>query len=63
MVIEKLHGLIAAPFTPMNEDGSLNLSLILIRNTGFAVMPLKTGATGEDEMAVIFSACFWLVCE
>ena len=25
---EKLTGLIAAPFTPMNEDGSLNLSLI-----------------------------------
>lgn len=28
MRIEKLEGLIAAPFTPMNDDGSLNLSLI-----------------------------------
>ncbi|WP_346238330.1 dihydrodipicolinate synthase family protein [Niabella insulamsoli] len=27
-MIEKLNGLIAAPFTPMNEDGSLNLSRI-----------------------------------
>jgi len=28
MSIEKLKGLIAAPFTPMKEDGSLNLSII-----------------------------------
>ena len=28
MVIEKLQGLIAAPFTPMNENGSLNLAKI-----------------------------------
>lgn len=28
MVIQKLQGLIAAPFTPMNANGSLNLSLI-----------------------------------
>ena len=28
MKITHLHGLIAAPFTPMDEDGSLNLSLI-----------------------------------
>lgn len=28
MMIEKLQGLIAAPFTPMNVDGSLNLSVI-----------------------------------
>jgi len=30
MTIQHLHGLIAAPFTPMHEDGSLNLSLIPI---------------------------------
>ncbi len=28
MQIEKIRGLIAAPFTPMNQDGSLNLSII-----------------------------------
>jgi len=28
MIINKLEGLIAAPFTPMNLDGSLNLSII-----------------------------------
>src|SRR5690348_18478702 len=28
MSIEKLKGLIAAPFTPMQEDAALNLSLI-----------------------------------
>lgn len=28
MHIDKISGLIAAPFTPMNEDGSLNLSVI-----------------------------------
>ncbi len=28
MAIQKLKGLIAAPFTPMHKDGSLNLSLI-----------------------------------
>lgn len=27
-MVKKLEGLVAAPFTPMNEDGSLNLSLI-----------------------------------
>ena len=30
MTIQHLHGLIAAPFTPMHEDGSLNLSSIPI---------------------------------
>lgn len=28
MIINKLEGLIAAPFTPLNQDGSLNLSII-----------------------------------
>ena len=28
MKIQHLSGLIAAPFTPMNKDGKLNLSLI-----------------------------------
>jgi N-acetylneuraminate lyase len=28
MDIQKIKGLIAAPFTPMNEDGSLNTGLI-----------------------------------
>ena len=28
MIMQHIHGLVAAPFTPMNEDGSLNLGLI-----------------------------------
>lgn len=51
MTIQHLHGLIAAPFTPMHNDGSLNLALIpdyyafLKRNgvTGAFI----TGSTGE----------------
>lgn len=51
MNMEKLQGLIAAPFTPMNTDGSLNLSIIksyyeLLKrngNTGAFI----AGSTGE----------------
>lgn len=70
MRIEKLKGLIAAPFTPMKEDGSLNLSLIpkyyemLIANgiTGAFIC----GSTGEGvsmttkekmEVAEAWAAC------
>lgn len=42
MHIQKLQGLIAAPFTPMNEDGSLNLSLI----PGYYEMLVANNVTG-----------------
>ena len=57
MVIEKLHGLIAAPFTPMNEDGSLNLSLIpdyyhFLKGNGVAGAFI-CGSTGEGVSMTI----------
>ena len=53
MSFKKIDGLIAAPFTPMNKDGSLNLDLIqpyyelLVRNgnTGAFII----GSTGEGQ--------------
>lgn len=42
MRIEKLKGLIAAPFTPMKEDGSLNLSII----PKYYEMLVANGVTG-----------------
>lgn len=42
MKIEKLQGLIAAPFTPMNLDGSLNLGII----PGYYEMLKANGITG-----------------
>ena len=42
MTIKKLKGLIAAPFTPMKEDGSLNLSLI----PDYYEMLVANGVTG-----------------
>ncbi len=51
MKIEKLEGLIAAPFTPMEEDGSLNIGLIpayyalLKRNK--VIGAFINGSTGE----------------
>ncbi|MDH7461175.1 dihydrodipicolinate synthase family protein [Chitinophagaceae bacterium 26-R-25] len=42
MSIQKLRGLIAAPFTPMKEDGSLNLSLI----PRYYEMLVANGVTG-----------------
>lgn len=47
----KIQGLIAAPFTPMNEDGTLNLELIpqyysLLKNNG-VVGAFINGSTGE----------------
>lgn len=51
MKIEHLHGLIAAPFTPMHKDGSLNLDLIpayyaLLKENG-VTGAFITGSTGE----------------
>lgn len=51
MVIQHLHGLIAAPFTPMNADGSLNLSVIsryyqLLKENG-VIGAFICGSTGE----------------
>lgn len=51
MTIEKLRGLIAAPFTPMKKDGALNLSLIpeyyeMLRVNGVAGAFI-CGSTGE----------------
>lgn len=51
MKIEHLHGLIAAPFTPMHKDGSLNLSVIpayygLLKENG-VTGAFITGSTGE----------------
>jgi N-acetylneuraminate lyase len=50
-MVEKIVGLIAAPFTPMNEDGSLNLSLIpeyyyFLKENG-VVGAFICGSTGE----------------
>ncbi|MGZ4019797.1 MAG: dihydrodipicolinate synthase family protein, partial [Flavisolibacter sp.] len=42
MRIQKLKGLIAAPFTPMKEDGSLNVSLI----PKYYEMLVANGVTG-----------------
>ncbi len=42
MTIQHLTGLIAAPFTPMNQDGSLNLSII----PDYYEMLKKNGVTG-----------------
>lgn len=70
MRIQKLQGLIAAPFTPMHDDGSLNLSLIpkyyemLVANgvTGAFIC----GSTGEgvsmtiDEKKAVAEA--WASC-
>lgn len=42
MEIKKLRGLIAAPFTPMKEDGSLNLSII----PAYYEMLLANGVSG-----------------
>ncbi len=41
-MIQHLNGLIAAPFTPMNQDGSLNLSVI----PGYYRMLKQNGVTG-----------------
>jgi len=51
MEIQKIEGLVAAPFTPMHEDGSLNLSLIpsyyqLLKANKIAVAFI-CGSTGE----------------
>lgn len=51
MKIEHLHGLIAAPFTPMHKDGSLNLAVIpayygLLKENG-VTGAFITGSTGE----------------
>src|SRR5687768_17224907 len=51
MKVEHLSGLIAAPFTPMREDGSLNLDIIpayyeLLRSNGVAGAFI-CGSTGE----------------
>ncbi len=51
MTIEKLEGLIAAPFTPMNEEGSLNTDLIpnyytLLKRNGITGAFIN-GSTGE----------------
>jgi N-acetylneuraminate lyase len=66
MKIEKLEGLIAAPFTPMQEDGSLNLKIIpayyqlLKRNR--ATGAFINGSTGEgvsqtlDEKKAVVTA-------
>jgi N-acetylneuraminate lyase len=70
MRVQKLKGLIAAPFTPMKEDGSLNLSIIpryyemLVGNgiTGAFIC----GSTGEGvsmtttEKMVVAEA--WAAC-
>lgn len=42
MIIQKLKGLLAAPFTPMKKDGSLNLSLI----PAYYSMLVANGVTG-----------------
>ena len=51
MMIEKLKGLVAAPFTPMNDDGSLNLSTIadyysFLKENG-VIGAFICGSTGE----------------
>ncbi|CAL1516727.1 dihydrodipicolinate synthase family protein [Chitinophaga sp. MM2321] len=70
MQFEQLKGLIAAPFTPMQKDGSLNLSLIpgyyqLLKNNGVSGAFI-CGSTGEgvsmttqEKMAV---AEAWAKC-
>lgn len=70
MKIQHLNGLIAAPFTPMNEDGSLNLSLIpayyrMLKANG-VIGSFICGSTGEgvsmtayEKMAV---AEAWAEC-
>lgn len=70
MQIEHLKGLIAAPFTPMHKDGSLNLSLIpdyyrMLKANGVSGAFI-CGSTGEgvsmtakEKMAV---AEAWAVC-
>lgn len=70
MAIQKLHGLIAAPFTPMQKDGSLNLSLIplyyeMLKANG-VTGAFICGSTGEgvsmsvNEKKVIAEA--WAAC-
>lgn len=70
MNIGKLSGLIAAPFTPMNTDGSLNLSIIptyyaRLKSNGVAGAFI-IGSTGEgvslslDEKKQVISA--WAAC-
>lgn len=70
MAFQQLRGLIAAPFTPMHEDGSLNLSLIpqyyaMLKNNGVHGAFI-CGSTGEgvsmttrEKMAV---AEAWAAC-
>ena len=70
MIIQHLHGLIAAPFTPMHKDGSLNLSLIpsyysMLKANGIngAFICGSTGEgvsmTAKEKMAV---AEAWAAC-
>ena len=51
MMIKKLTGLVAAPFTPMNDDGSLNLSTIpdyyLFLKENGVIGAFICGSTGE----------------
>jgi N-acetylneuraminate lyase len=56
-MLEKLIGLIAAPFTPMNDDGSLNLSVIpdyyyFLKENG-VVGAFICGSTGEGVSLTI----------
>src|SRR5690625_2125613 len=55
--MEKLEGLIAAPFTPMNEDGSLNTAAVsdyyqLLKRNG-VVGAFIIGSTGEGVSQTI----------
>ena len=57
MKIEHLAGLIAAPFTPMNKDGSLNLSLIpiyydMLKSNG-VTGAFICGSTGEGASLTV----------
>ena len=70
MLIKKIQGLIAAPFTPMNEDGSLNVKIIpayykmlKANNVNGAFICGSTGEgvsmTTKEKMAV---AEAWAAC-
>ena len=54
MNIEKIEGLVAAPFTPMNQDGSLNLKIINQYSEKLKTDKLKgvfvCGTTGEGML-------------